>query len=274
MAGGGTSHPVHSASRPLRASLFEGLERPFAQLLLGTLLPLLVLALLWDLAPTLSWKAFYLAAAAFGCAVSFLAWARRRHSMGVQAWLAGIRASLVALTLPWVLFVAVVATVTFVALLREVVDDWRLQPGWWLAIAVLPVFSLIALPSLSTLTVLALGSRQAWRAARAAAPALRWTGAALGLITPLALGLAVEFVFRSAEARVIERYVESTPGADPSSLVRWRTLAKVHGWTTLEARCGYGKLAGNSSPDPEQQRARATLEALTGFEGGYLDEAD
>ncbi len=260
MAGGVALHSVRPATRSRRASWIEWLERPFAQILLGTLLPLLVLALLWDLSATLPWKAFYLAAGSSGCALSFLAAVRRRHSDDFQAWLAGIRACLVALTLPWVLFIAAVAATFFAAWMSE------LPPEWWLAFALLPVFGLIGLPSLMSLMVFALWSRQAWRAAQATALERRRTFAVLGWITPLVLGGAVELVFRGAESVVTARYVDVRPRAGPESLAKWRPIARIHGWTTLESRCGFDEY---TLPTPTQQRARTTLAALTGFDGGY-----
>lgn len=261
MAGSVAFHSVRPASRSRRASWIDWLERPFAQILLGTLLPLLVLALVWGLAPTLPLKAFYLAAGSFGCAVSFLAAVRRRHTDGFQAWLSGIRACLVALTLPWVLFIAAVAAATFAAWMSELPPEW-----WWLAFALLPAFGLLALPPLSSLMVLALWSRQAWRAARTSAPRRRPTFAVLGWITPLALGVAVELAFRSAESVIIARYVDSDSLAGSASLAKWRPIAQIHGWTTLEAKCGFGAY---TLPTPAQERARTTLAALTGFDRGY-----
>lgn len=265
---------IRPASRPLRSRLVEGLERPFAQILFGTIVPLLVLALLWDLASTLPWKAFYLSASSFGCAVSFGALVRRRHAPGVEAGLAGIRAGLAVLTLPWVLLVAAVGATTCLALLQAMVIDGWLAPDWWLALAVLPAFGLIAIPVLLSLMVFALGSRQAWRAAQGVALRRRRKLAALGLLSPLALGSAVELAFRGTEQIVLERYVDSGSGADSRSLAPWRPLARIHGWTMLEARCGYGEPWGTSVPTPAQNRARATLEALTGYEGYSSDLGD
>lgn len=265
---------MHPAPSPFRARLLEGFERPFAQVLLGTVLPLLVLALMWDLARTLPYKAFYLAASSFGCAVAFGALVRRRHARGVEAGLAGIRACLVVLTLPWVLLVAAVAGTTFAALLGALVVDGTLAPGWWLAFALLPAFGLVALPSLSSLMVFALGVRRSWRASQGLALGRRRMLAALGWISPVALGVAVELAFRGAERVLIARYVDSPSIADPQSLAPWRPIAKIHGWTVLEARCGYGELSGTSVPTPSQQRARANLNALTGFEGYPSDKGD
>jgi hypothetical protein len=257
---------IGTASRSLRATVIGMLERPFAQILLGTLLPVIVLVLQWALARTLPLKAFYIASASFGCAVSFGAMARRRQAAGVEAWLAGIRACLIVLTLPWVLFLAAVSVAAFAAWV------WH-GPDRWLAFALLPAMLLVALPSLSTLTVMALWSRQSWRASQMGALEGRRTLAAVGLATPLALGLAVELAARRAETIVIARYVDNASSGDPASLAAWRPLAKVHGWTALEARCGYGEPAHESAHALAQARACATLAALTGLSESSSDAA-
>lgn len=266
MAASVASARVPPATRSLRVRWMDWSASLFAQILMGTLLPALVLAIVWSLART-PLKAFCLSTTAFACAVSSIALFGHKRSPGVEAWVAGTRSCLAGWSWLWVLSTATVEATYFVALLRGLVVDGWIGPDALLALGLLPAMAVIALPSLSTATVFTLWSRQAWRASRNAARARRLACAALGLVLPAALGVAAELAARKAETVVIARYVDSPYAPDPADLAAWRPIARVHGWRRLESLCGYGASAGDAAPaaNATQRRARETLVALTGF---------